>query len=196
MPSDKKTTLLPVTAESSTKDVKAPRTPPSAELNWVYTIYVTYEAILINLVGFFTLIFQCELQDLAATIEERFPWIPKLLIDSATGHYWLQGDLNCSTPSARCLTYMVAGWLFIAGVLQVVLNFDGLRQRLFPSDMGLTPRGAKIVCMYSFFACDWYWVVLMYCFRTTIGWQQIVGSAFDIMLRLPFAFRPANMFKT
>ena len=103
----KKTTLLPVTTSS---DAKAPRTTPSAELNWVYTIYVTYEAILINLVGFFTLIFQCELQDLAATIEAHFPWIPKLLVESATGHYWLQGDLNCSTPSARCLTYMVAGW--------------------------------------------------------------------------------------
>ena len=106
------------------------------------------------------------------------------------------------------------------------INFDGLRHRIFPSDVGSTPKGAKIVCMYALFLCDWYvldaqmlmlqkytilsrqddsaypasslfryWVVLMYSYRSTIGWQQIVGSAFDIMLRLPFAFRPANMFK-
>jgi len=66
---------------------------------------------------------------------------------------------------------MVAGWLMIAGVLQAFINFDKLRLKFFPDD-GLLyiPRGLKIVCMYSFFVCDWYWVVLMYFYRGTIGW--------------------------
>ena len=111
------TSLLPVTSVS--KAAPTIRAAPSAELSWVYTVYVVYEAILINLVGFFTLLFQCELQGLAAYIKRSYPWIPTIVVESATGHYWLQGDLNCSTPAAHSLTYMVAGWVFIAGVLQV-----------------------------------------------------------------------------
>lgn len=75
------------------------------------------------------------------------------------------------------------------------INFDGLRKKVFSQDWDC-PRGIKIACMYSFFICDWYWVVLMIAFRTTIGWQQIVGSMFDILLRLVFAFKPSRMFKS
>mmetsp|Transcript_12999 Transcript_12999/g.25495 ORF Transcript_12999/g.25495 Transcript_12999/m.25495 type:complete len:212 (+) Transcript_12999:167-802(+) len=166
-----------------------------AVLSRVYRLYVLYECILVNLLGFFTLFFQCELQGLEQRFLHAFPSTPKWIADSLFGHFWLQGDLNCDTRASRCLTYMIAGWLLIAGTLQVFINFDGLRQRIFRSDWQ-APRGLKILCMYIFFVCDWYWVVLMVLFRDVIGWQQIVGSAIDILLRLPFAFKPARMFES
>eukprot|EP01063_Lacrimia_lanifica_P037893 TRINITY_DN792_c0_g1_i1.p2 TRINITY_DN792_c0_g1~~TRINITY_DN792_c0_g1_i1.p2 ORF type:complete len:192 (+),score=56.96 TRINITY_DN792_c0_g1_i1:48-623(+) len=167
---------------------------PSAELSTVYRWYVVYECVLVNLVGFVTLFFQCELQAGRAAFLKAFPQWAGVAADSLFGHYWLQGDLNCATPAARCLTYMVAGWLMIAGTLQIFINFDGLRRRVFPGDWDC-PRGVKVACMYAFFVCDWYWVVLMWAFRATIGWQQIVGSAVDIALRLAFAAKPSRMFK-
>lgn len=172
----------------------APKADNSAQLSTIYAIYVTYECVLVNLVGFVTLFFQCELQRGEASFVAKHPSIPKIAADSIFGHFWLDGDLNCSTPAAHCLTYMVAGWLMIAGVLQVFVNFDGLRRKIFGTDWDC-PRGIKIICMYAFFVCDWYWVVLMYAYRATIGWQQIAGSAIDIALRLAFAFNTSRMFK-
>lgn len=176
----------------------------SAELSFIYWAYVIWEAILINLLGFVTLFWQCELQAAEEKFLERFPFVPKIAADNVFGHYWLNDDLNCSTPAARCLTYMVTGWLMIAGLLQVFINFDGLRRSIVrpfyaPGKVALQewdcPRGIKILCMYAYFLCDWFWVVLMYHFRDTIGWQQIVGSAVDIAIRLYFVTKPSRMFK-
>ena len=44
-----------------------------AELSEIYKIYVAYECILINLVGFGTLFFQCELQSWEASYEKSHP---------------------------------------------------------------------------------------------------------------------------
>lgn len=179
----------------STKELKKLATEDSsAELSLIYRIYVTYECIMVNLLGFFTLAFQCELQKLEALYKIAHPNVSQLTADVLFGHFWLQGDLNCSTPVARCLTFMVVGWLMIAGILQAFINFDGLRKRFFPSDVP-APRGIKIVCLYAFFVCDWFWVVLMIVYRDVIGWQQIVGSLVDIFLRLPFVFNTSLMFK-
>lgn len=171
-----------------------PRTNDDAALAFIYKLYVVYECVLINLVGFGTLVLQCPLQTLESKFLETHPSVPQKLADLAFGHFWLQGEENCATREAQCLTLMIAGWLFIAGVLQIFVNFDGLRQKIFKDDWE-SPRGLKIVCMYSFFICDWYWVVLMYFYRDVIGWQQIAGSAFDIALRVAFALKPARMFK-
>lgn len=65
-----------------------------------------------------TLFFQCELQDLEKSFQAAHPDVSQTEADAIFGHYWLDGDLNCSTPAARCLTYMVCGWLMIAGILQ------------------------------------------------------------------------------
>lgn len=48
-----------------------------SELWWVYRWYVVYEAILVNLVGFSTLFFQCQLQGIEAHVYKK--WIPKFL---------------------------------------------------------------------------------------------------------------------
>lgn len=126
------------------------------------------------------------------------------MLDNAFGHYWLKGALNCTTQQARALTYMVAGWLMIAGLLQVFINFDSVRTKLlaklsgekFQSEaMWPCPRSIKVACMYAYFICDWYWVILMYMDRDVIGFQQIVGSAVDIAIRLAFALKPSRMFK-
>lgn len=148
---------------------------------------------MINLVGFVTLFFQCELQDLEAYLQEKFPntigSMPQWILDTFLGHYWMQDDLNCQTPNTHCLTYMIAGWLMIAGVLQAYINFD-------TQLMGtVVPRSLKIVCMHIFFACDMYWIVLMAHYRAVIGWHQIVGSLFDIFIRLFFVTKPSRMFK-
>merc|ERR1711924_496498 len=134
---------------------------PSSELSRICTYYVIYESVLVNLVGFFTLFFQCELQAIEREFLASHPNVTKAAADGMFGHFWLKDDLNCSTPAAHCLTYMVAGWCMNAGVLQVFINFDGLRRWFFPSDWA-TPRGIKIICLYAFFVCDWYWVVIMY----------------------------------
>mmetsp|Transcript_9444 Transcript_9444/g.30826 ORF Transcript_9444/g.30826 Transcript_9444/m.30826 type:complete len:136 (+) Transcript_9444:825-1232(+) len=89
---------------------------------------------------------------------------------------------------------MIAGWLFIASTLQVFVNLDDLRRRLFPKD-DLDPRGIKIVCLYAFFICDWYWVALMAYFRDVITVQQFVGSAVDIAIRLYFVADTDRIFK-
>jgi len=186
-----------VKTHSSLKDaIKVDPIPAnSAELSTIYKIYVIYECILVNVLGFFTLFFQCQLQSLEAAFQKKHPSMPQWEADSLFGHYWLKGTLNCSTEQARCLTYMVAGWLMIAAVLQVFINFDGLRRRLFGNLDWDCPRGIKITCLYSYFVCDWYWVVLMYHFYDVVGYQQIVGSAFDILLRLYFVFDTKHCFK-
>lgn len=166
----------------------------SAELGTAYRWYVTYECVLINLLGFFTLFFQCELQHLAAGFKQAHPTVPAWQVDCIFGHYWLSGDLNCNTEEARCLTKMVAGWLMIGGVLQAFINFDTLRMSVFKNDW-LAPRGLKIICLYTYFICDWYWVVLMYSYRNVVGWQQIFGSMIDILIRLVFVVKPSRMFK-
>ena len=180
--------------EQESYNPKAKAKQPSSELSTFYFWYVVYECVLINLVGFFTLFFQCELQNWENALLKHFPMIPKWMADNIFGHYWLNGDLNCSTPAAHCLTYMVCGWLMIAGILQVFINFDELRKKVFKDDWDC-PRGLKKICMYSFFICDWYWVVLMYAYRGTIGWQQIVGSVIDIAIRLIFVTNTNRMFK-
>ena len=148
---------------------------------------------MINFVGFLTLFFQCELQHLEDFLQDKFPntigRMPQWILDTLTGHYWLQDDLNCESPSAHCLTYMIAGWLMIAGILQAYINFDV--QLLGAS---IVPRSLKIVCMHTYFACDMYWIVLMTFYRHTIGWHQIVGSLFDIFIRLFFVVKPSRMF--
>ena len=58
-----------------------------------------------------------------------------------------------------------------------------------------TPRGMKVACLLAFFLCDWYWVVLMVIYRDVIGWQQIIGSAIDIAIRLVFVTDTSRMFK-
>ena len=87
------------------------------ELSQIYKYYVLYECVLINLVGFVTLFFQCELQQLEEMVQNQHPnsSMAQWEWDSLFGHFWLQEDFNCSTRSAHCLTYMVSGWLMIAG---------------------------------------------------------------------------------
>jgi len=169
------------------------------ELSPVYWWYVAYECVLINLVGFVTLFFQCELQELEREAIKANPDSPygEFEWNSLFGHYWLRKDYNCNTRSAQALTYMVAGWLMIAGVLQLFINYDGLRQTMFPKSNNnmVLPRSIKLICMYVFFICDWYWVILMYYYQDVIGWHQIVGSAVDIAIRLLFVACPSLMFK-
>ena len=69
----------------------------SSELSEIYKIYVAYECILINLVGFGTLFFQCELQAWEAKFKESHPDVSDMNADIMFGHFWLKGDLNCST---------------------------------------------------------------------------------------------------
>ena len=91
----------------------------SGRLSQIYKYYLIYECVLINLVGFVTLFFQCELQNVERNFLGHHPnsTTPDWEWDIAFGHYWLKNDLNCDTRSAHCLTYMVAGWLMIAGEL-------------------------------------------------------------------------------
>merc|ERR1712070_971740 len=112
----------------------SPAKQSSAELSTIYKYYVIWECIAINVVGFFTLAFQCPLQTLEKEYLASHPDVPQAQADSMFGHFWLKGDLNCSTPAARCLTFMVVGWLVIASLLQAFVNFDDLRQKFFPSD--------------------------------------------------------------
>ena len=96
-----------------------PAPSDSAELSTWYRRYVIYECILVNLVGFITLFFQCDLQRLEAVFLVNHPYVPQKEADTIFGHFWLSGNLNCEDDAAHCLTKMVCGWLMIAGLLQV-----------------------------------------------------------------------------
>eukprot|EP00111_Clytia_hemisphaerica_P000554 TCONS_00001634-protein len=183
-------------AKISKKIFSSTQSTNTGELSTVYYFYVIYECILINIIGFVTLFFQCELQSIEYKFENKYG--PQMNItqwewDSLFGHYWLKHDLNCNTRAAHCSTYMIAGWLMIASVLQAFVNFDGLRQKLFPKTNNnvILPKSIKMICMYAFFVCDWYWVVLMYVFKDVVGWQQAIGSAVDIAIRLVFVMKPS-----
>ena len=168
---------------------------PSSDLSRLYKAYVLGEAILINVVGFLTLVFQCSLQRLEAAFLHRHPDCPQALADVLFGHFWLRDSLNCDTAAAHALTCMVAGWLFIASTLQIFVNFDSLRRSIFPTDEN-APRGVKLICLYAFFLCDWFWVVLMFYFRDVITSQQIIGSAIDIIIRLYFVADTDRIFSS
>ena len=108
----------------------------SAELSTFYRFFVMYEVFMVNVLGFITLMFQCELQDMGQEYHAKHPEMDAFAINSMFGHFWLQSDLNCRTREAQCLSYMVVGWLFIAGVLQVFIHFDCFRRLVFPLDTG------------------------------------------------------------
>ncbi len=51
----------------------------SAELSTLYRVYVFYECIMVNLLGFITLAFQCQLQKLEVWFRFTYPGVSQLL---------------------------------------------------------------------------------------------------------------------
>merc|ERR1711862_405658 len=124
-----------------------------------------------QLVGFSTLVFQAEIANLIhpgrnATFEEEKMY-----------QFWVYHDpLPWNTRKEYILALMVAGWIFLAGTLHALINFD--------------PRvcaQAKLYAFWSFFVCDWFWMVLMYNAPDIIHISHIQGSAFVVVIRLIFA---------
>ena len=79
---------------------------------------------------------------------------------------------------------MIAGWLFIAGVLQILINYH-------PS----SSDKLKIYCLYTFFACDLFWIYLMTKYKNAFQKTHVYGSILTIALRLPFVLVPKLIFK-
>lgn len=73
------------------------------------------------------------------------------------------------------MSYMIASWLAVAGVLQFSINFDTT-----------VPLRTKQITLYSFAACDLAWIVLMIAYTKLFSVYHIIGCAFTIYQRARF----------
>lgn len=147
------------------------------ELSASYLAFTVFETVMINGVGLVTLLFQSYLQKNAEKYKEK-TGLASWKIDALFGLYWTTTDT--SSDSVYLLHLIVAGWLGIAGVLQAGINFT-------PN----VPHELRFLCLYTFFACDLFWIYIMVAYSQCFKWTHRWGSAFTIACRLPFVFVPA-----
>ena len=151
------------------------------ELSTPYLIFTLFETVMINGVGFFSLIFQPYLQKTAKKYQEK-TGLESWKIDALFGLFWTTTD--ATSDSIYLLHLIVAGWLGIAGILQAGINFF--------TNVSFELR---LLCLYTFFLCDMFWIAIMIVYSKQFKWTHKWGSVFTILCRLPFVFIPTLITK-
>ena len=125
-----------------------------------YSAFCTFETVAINGVGCGSLVLQ---DQLAASCP--YPGLYE---------FWFAPPIPISELD-HLMCFMIAGWLFVAGVLQGVINFDEK-----------VPIRTKLTALYAFAGCDVAWIVLMVVYTKYFSIYHIVGSVFTIYQRTRF----------
>ena len=125
-----------------------------------YKGFCVFETVAINGVGCGTLVFQESLSEICP-----YPGLYE---------FWFSPPIPTSDVE-HLMCYMIAAWLFVAGVLQCGINFDVA-----------VPRRTKQLALYSFALCDAAWLVLMVHYTMYFSAYHLVGSAVTIWQRARF----------
>jgi len=140
----------------------------SKSLSRPYFQFCVFETTAINSVGLSTLVFQDNLQEICP-----YPGLYE---------FWFNPPIP-STDIEYLMTYMIAGWIFVAAMLQASINFDDK-----------VPHRTKLVSLYSFGICDWVWVGLMVKYHSLLSIYHIFGSTVVILRRFYFMIHPSSIF--
>ena len=138
-------------------------------LNPQYKKFCMFESIAINGVGCTSLVFQDTLRE-----NTNYPGLYE---------YWFTPPIP-QTESEYLMAFMIAAWLTTAGLLQAFINFDPL-----------VPKRTKLAALYSFFLCDWLWIILMIKYTELFSIYHIVGSMYTIAIRTKFIVSPHLLFQ-
>lgn len=133
-----------------------------------YRNFCIFETVAINGVGCTTLV----LQD---TLRESN-------IHPGLCEYWFVPPVPY-TETEHLMTFMIAGWLGTAGILQAFINLDDL-----------VPKRTRLAALYSFAACDIIWIILMVQYIHLFSPYHIVGSAYTIAQRFQYVKSPNSIF--
>lgn len=147
----------------------------------VYLAFVIFEIVMINGLGFISLMFQNVLQRLSARFITQNRIQQTWKADPLFLRFWTTVDATCR--EIQFFHYLIAGWLAIAGILQALIHF-----------YNDSPPGLKRACLFTFFGCDIFWIVLMITHRDLFKWTHVYGSIVTISLRIPFVIAPRLMF--
>lgn len=153
------------------------------QLSTAYMSFTIFETVMINFVGFLSLLFQPWLQRQSKQfaesrkMQEDTTW----RLDPLFALFWT--NANASDKFIYLFHLIVAGWLAVAGALQGLINFS------------TTSFELKRGCLYVFFLCDVFWIGLMVAYRKEFKWTHIWGSIFTIAWRLPFVLVPSLMYQ-
>lgn len=134
-----------------------------------YFNFCVFETTAINSVGLGTLVFQDDLKEICP-----YPGLYE---------FWFNPPIPANDIE-HLMTYMIAGWIFVAATLQAAINFDDK-----------VPKRTKLVSLYSFGICDWIWVVLMIKYFHFFSLYHIFGSVAIILKRFEFMLDPKSIFK-
>ena len=140
----------------------------STTISRPYFNFCVIETTAINSVGIGTLVFQDDLREICP--------IP------AFYEFWFNPPIP-TNEIEHLMTYMIAGWIFVAATLQASINFD--------DDV---PRKTKLVSLYAFGICDWIWVILMIKYYYLFSLYHMLGSSAIIYRRFGFILKPSNIF--
>lgn len=133
-----------------------------------YRNFCIFETFAINGVGCTTLV----LQD---TLRENN-------IHPGLSEYWFSRPIPY-TESEHLMTFMIAGWLGTAGILQAFINFDDS-----------VPKRTRLAALYSFAMCDIVWIILMIQYIQLFSPYHVVGSIYTISQRLKYVTCPTSIF--
>lgn len=133
-----------------------------------YLNFCRLETSAINAVGFTTLTFQEQLRENCD--------IPQLY------EFWLNKPIP-ETEGEVVLSFMMAGWIGVAGILQAAINFDNN-----------VPAKTKLISLYTFGLCDWFWVLLIIQHFHVFSFYHVVGSLYIIWRRLEYMLNPEKCF--
>ena len=133
---------------------------PLTHLTPKYSAFCAFESLAINGIGCGSLVFQDQLSAACP-----YPGLYE---------FWFSQHIP-ATSTEHLMCYMIASWLFVAGVLQGAINFDVH-----------VPYRTKLIALYSFALCDMAWIFLMIYYTPLFSLYHIVGSAFTIRQRAKF----------
>lgn len=134
-----------------------------------YKTFCACESLAINAVGATSLAFQPELRAL-----HTFPGLTE---------YWFNAPIP-STESELLLCTMMAGWIFVAGALQAVINFDDRH-----------PKSSRLAALYVFGACDLLWVFLLSAHVAAVSVYHTIGSWIVVGVRAQYMCNPDSIFE-
>ena len=141
---------------------------PIVRLRPGYARFCAFETCAINGVGCTSLVFQTQLRDVCP-----YPGLYE---------YWFSPPIP-ATDTEFLMTFMIAGWLAVAGVLQAAINFDEC-----------VPVRTKWTAVVCFAACDVAWIALMIKYTALFSAYHIVGSVYTIGQRAYFLAHPDELF--
>ena len=142
--------------------------PLTRKLSPTYRSFCLFETVAINSIGCGSLAFQNQLRDAL-----DYPGLYQ---------YWFVAPIP-STEAELLLSYMLAGWLAVAGILQGAINLNDH-----------SSKNLKYIALYTFGACDWLWIILIMQHMKLLSLYHIIGTIITVSIRQQYLVAPHKIF--